>query len=180
VNAPRTVRNLRRTDASTARDRAKDRHQITGQRGLSPANCRKVMAACIQSVAMFGSELWWKGGQTRGTVGQENELQLLVNQEARAATDCLRATDVGALSMESGLRPATAQLEDRQRSSGPGRPMCSRAGRDWTTEPPDTRRYRRTGNLGRASKPTWATIKRPTTWSAPPSLGRWNRFRGDR
>jgi len=29
--------------------------------GLSPTNCRKVMTACIQSDAMFGSELWWKG-----------------------------------------------------------------------------------------------------------------------
>jgi len=38
------------------------------------------MMACIQSVAMFGSELWWKGDQTRGTIGQANEMQLLVNQ----------------------------------------------------------------------------------------------------
>jgi len=32
--------------------------RLAGQMGLSPANCRKVMTACIQSVAMFGSELW--------------------------------------------------------------------------------------------------------------------------
>jgi len=31
---------------------------LTGQMGLLPANCRKVMTACIQSVAMFGSEQW--------------------------------------------------------------------------------------------------------------------------
>jgi len=35
--------------------------RLTGQMGLSPANCRKVMTACVQSVAMFGAELWWKG-----------------------------------------------------------------------------------------------------------------------
>jgi hypothetical protein len=27
---------------------------LTGQIGLSPVNCRKVMTACAQSVAMFG------------------------------------------------------------------------------------------------------------------------------
>ena len=27
--------------------------RLTGQLGLSPANCRKVMTACIQSVAMY-------------------------------------------------------------------------------------------------------------------------------
>ena len=31
--------------------------RLTGQMGLSPANCRKVMMACVQSVAMFGAEL---------------------------------------------------------------------------------------------------------------------------
>ena len=30
--------------------------RVAGQMGLSPANCRKVMTACIQSVVMFGSE----------------------------------------------------------------------------------------------------------------------------
>jgi len=32
--------------------------RLTGQTGLSPANCRKVMTACVRLVAMFGSELW--------------------------------------------------------------------------------------------------------------------------
>jgi len=48
--------------------------RLTGQMGLSPANCRKVMTACVQSVAMFGSELWWKGDHVRGTMGQADEL----------------------------------------------------------------------------------------------------------
>jgi hypothetical protein len=34
--------------------------RLTGQLGLTPSNCRKVMTACVQSVAMYGSELWWK------------------------------------------------------------------------------------------------------------------------
>ena len=93
-------------------------HRLTRQMGLSPANCRKVMIACIQSAAMFGSELWWKGDHITGTKGRAEELQLLVNQEARATTGCFRTTSLGALSMESGLRAATTQLENRQRWFG--------------------------------------------------------------
>jgi len=92
--------------------------RLAGQLGLSPGTCRKVMTACIQSVAMFGSELWWKGAQTRGTIGRADELQRLVNQQARATTGCFRTTNRGALSMESGLRPATTQHENRQRRFG--------------------------------------------------------------
>jgi len=92
--------------------------RLTGQIGLSPENFRKVMTACIQSVAMFGAELWWEGTEKRGTIGRANELQLLVNQQARATTGCFRTTNLGILSMESGLRPAATQLENRQRRFG--------------------------------------------------------------
>jgi len=36
-----------------------------------------------------------EGNQTRGTTGQANELQVLVNQEARATTGYLRTTNLG-------------------------------------------------------------------------------------
>jgi len=32
------------------------------------------MTACIQSTAMFGSELWWKGDHVTGTKGRAEEL----------------------------------------------------------------------------------------------------------
>jgi len=89
---------------------------LKGQMALAAANCRKIMAACIQSATMFGSELWWKGGNIRGTMGPVDELQLLINHQARATTGCFRTTNLGALSMESGLKPATNQLENRQHS----------------------------------------------------------------
>jgi len=76
------------------------------------------MTACIQSVAMFASELWWKGNHVPGTIGRADELQLLVNQEARAITGCFRTTNLGALSTQSGLRAVTTQLENRQRRFG--------------------------------------------------------------
>jgi len=89
--------------------------RLTGQMGLSPANCRSVMSACVQSVAMFGVEFWWKGGNVCGTTGCAEELQLLVNREVRATMGAFRTTNLGPLLMESGLRPATNQLENCQR-----------------------------------------------------------------
>jgi len=59
---------------------------LTGRMGLILTNCRRIMTACIPSVAMFGAELWWKGGNVCGTTGRAEELQLLVNQQARATT----------------------------------------------------------------------------------------------
>jgi len=92
--------------------------RLAGQMGRSPANCGKVMTACIQSAVMFGSELWRKGDHTRGTVGQANELQQLVNQEVRATEGCYRTTNLGALSMESGPRATTAQMDNELRRFG--------------------------------------------------------------
>jgi len=51
-------------------------------------------------------------------VSRANGLQLLVNRQARATTGTFQTTNLGALSMESGLRPATNQLENRQRRFG--------------------------------------------------------------
>jgi len=92
--------------------------RLTGQMGLTPANCRKVMTACVKSATMFGAELWWKGDYATGTQGRAEEIRRLINQEARATTGCFRTTNLGALSMESGLRAATAQLENRKRRFG--------------------------------------------------------------
>jgi len=47
--------------------------RLTWQVGLSPTNCRKVMTACIQSVAMFDAELCWKG---EATIGNHRQGQL--------------------------------------------------------------------------------------------------------
>jgi hypothetical protein len=54
----------------------------------------------------------------RSTVGGAEELQKLVYQEARAVTECFRTTNQGVLVTEAGLRPAIAQLENRQRRYG--------------------------------------------------------------
>jgi hypothetical protein len=92
--------------------------RLKGQMELASVNCRKVMTACIQSVATFGSELWWKGDEVEGTISREQELQVVVNKQARAVTGCFGTTNLGALAMESGLRPVVrlepnAVLESR-------------------------------------------------------------------
>jgi hypothetical protein len=53
-----------------------------------------------------------------GTKGRAEELQKVVNKQARAVTGCFQRTNLGALAMESGRRRATAQLENRQRYFG--------------------------------------------------------------
>jgi len=52
------------------------------------------MTACIQSVAMFGSHLRWKGDHVTGTIGRADELQLLVNLVARTTMGCFRTTNL--------------------------------------------------------------------------------------
>ena len=48
-------------------------------------------------------------------VGRREEVQKLVNQEARLTTGSFRTINQGALSLESGIKPAVAQLENRLR-----------------------------------------------------------------
>jgi len=67
---------------------------------------------------MFGAELWWKGEGVWRMVCRANNLQLLVNEQTRAITGAFRSTNQGALALESGLHPATAQLQNWQRCFG--------------------------------------------------------------
>jgi hypothetical protein len=57
---------------------------ITGKYGLNPANARKVQMAAVQSVALYGSEIWWDN-----KVGKEQDLQRLINEWARRTTGML-------------------------------------------------------------------------------------------
>jgi len=114
LNSQLTLKEHHATRIKSGRNAMTRLQRLTGRMGLSPANCRRVMTACVQSVAMFRAKLWWKGGNACSTTGWAEELQLLVNQQAWAVTGAFRRTNQGALSMESGLRPAANQLENRQ------------------------------------------------------------------
>ena len=77
--------------------------------GLAPGLAHQVQVAAVQSVALYGAELWWQGQKDR-LVG----IQLMINRQARAITGMLKSTPVGPLVREAGLTPAEALLEARQ------------------------------------------------------------------
>ena len=77
--------------------------------GLAPGLARQVQVAVVQSVALYGAELWWQGQKDR-LVG----IQLMINRQARVVTGMLKSTPVGPLVREAGLAPADALLEARQ------------------------------------------------------------------
>ena len=77
-----TLRDLQKVMLKKGRKAWVRLKRLTGQMGLTAGNCCKVMTACVQSVAMYGSELWWKGEGDQGMAGGAAELQKLVNLEA--------------------------------------------------------------------------------------------------
>jgi len=49
-----------------------------------------------------------EGEEEKGTLGNRDDIQKLVNQEAGASTGAFRTTNTAAFSAESGLLPAAA------------------------------------------------------------------------
>jgi len=171
-------------------------------------------------------------------VGRLEAAQKLANHEARSTMGAFRTTNQGALSLESGLKSAATQLDNRLRrfalrlaslpkgdqtrelvgasdsalgqrlqsalgcwsgreetvllevaspldatttieeeaaaakeASQLVRPGSSRTDPAWRTERPATRSYGRKARNGKATKPTLAGAKKPSTPSVPPSRG---------
>ena len=71
---------------------------------------RAVQVACVQVVALYGSELWWDSRE----VGRRDDLQLLLYRQARSILGALPTTPRGALMRQSGLTPAPEILDSRQ------------------------------------------------------------------
>jgi len=78
--------------------------------GIVPESVRAIQAACVQAVALNGSELWWNPKEA----GRRDDLQLLLNRQARSILGALPTTPRGALMRESGLTPAPVVLDSRQ------------------------------------------------------------------
>ena len=83
---------------------------ISGKYGLASGLVRRVQIAAVQSVALYGAELWWKGQKDAA-----NELQKLINKQARAITGALPTTSIDLLIKEAGLTPAEPLLDYRER-----------------------------------------------------------------
>jgi len=90
---------------------AEARHQsLTKPYGVVPESVQAVQVACVQAVALYGSELCWDPRE----VGSRDNLQLLLNRQARSILGALPTTPRGALMTESGQTPAPVTLDSRQ------------------------------------------------------------------
>jgi len=80
------------------------------KKGLSSEGCKRIQVAAVQAVALYRSELWWHGQESRA-----QEIQKLLNEQGRRVTGCFGTTPQGALMNDAGLRPAKALLNNRVR-----------------------------------------------------------------
>jgi hypothetical protein len=77
--------------------------------GLSINLMRRVVVAAVTSVALYGSEVWWRGQQDRANI-----LQVLLNSQARAITGLLKSTPLVFLKGQACLPYASELLDHRQ------------------------------------------------------------------
>lgn len=77
--------------------------------GLSVDLMRRLVVAVVTSVALYGSEIWWRGQKDR-----VEKVQLLLNSQARAITGLLTSTPRTFLRAESCLPIARDLLDHRQ------------------------------------------------------------------
>lgn len=75
--------NERLSKAKTAEIQIK---RLSGIYELAPGLVRRIQIAAVQSMALYGAELWW-----RGQKNHEHKVQQLLNRQARAITECILA-----------------------------------------------------------------------------------------
>jgi len=83
---------------------------LTKTYGLVPESIRAIQMVCVTAVALYGTELWWDPRE----VGRQEDLQLLLNRQAKSIIGALPTTEQGALMRESGLPLAVVILDARQ------------------------------------------------------------------
>jgi len=83
---------------------------LTKMHGIIPDQVRPSQIAYVQAVALYRSELWRNPRQ----IGSQEDLQLLLNRQARSTLGALPTTPMGALMRESGITPAPVALDARQ------------------------------------------------------------------
>ncbi len=65
----------------------------------------------VQSIALYGAELWW-----RGQKNHKHTIQKLINRQGRAITSMYPSTLIHPLLSEAGLIPAQLVLDSRQKA----------------------------------------------------------------
>jgi len=83
---------------------------LTMTYGIVPESVGAVQVACVQAVALYGSELSWNPKEP----GRRDVLQLLLNGQARFIMGALPTTPRGAIMRKSGLTPASVDLDSRK------------------------------------------------------------------
>jgi hypothetical protein len=83
---------------------------LTRMHGIVPEPVRAVQIACVQAVTLYGSELWWDPKE----IGRREDLQLLLNRQARSTLGALPTTPLGPLMRDSGLTQVPVALNSRQ------------------------------------------------------------------
>jgi len=98
-------RSMKKARAGEARLRS-----LTKTYHVAAESVRAVQVACVQAVALYGSELWWDPRE----VGRRDDLQHLLNRQTRSILGALPTTPRGALMSESGVTPAPVTFDSRQ------------------------------------------------------------------
>jgi len=83
---------------------------LTQTYGVVPPCERAVQIACVQAVARYGSEFWWDPKER----SPHDDLQLVLNGQARSTLGAQRATPRGGLMRDSGRIPAAVAHDARQ------------------------------------------------------------------
>ena len=83
---------------------------LTKAYGLVPGLVRRIQLSVVQSTALYGAELWWKGQKNH-----ERTIQQIINRQARSITGMYSSTPIHPLLCEAGLVPASVLLDHRQR-----------------------------------------------------------------
>jgi len=83
---------------------------LTKMHRIIPERVRAVQIACVQAIALYGSELWWDPRE----IGRREDIKLPLNRQAISTLGALPTTPMGALMRESGLTPVAVVLDARQ------------------------------------------------------------------
>ena len=86
---------------------------LTKTHGLVPGLVRRIQLSVVQSTALYGAELWWKGQKNH-----EQTIQQMLSRQARSITGMYLSTPIHPLLCEAGLTPASIILDTRQRLYG--------------------------------------------------------------
>ena len=66
--------------------------QLSKTHGLCPGLVRRVQIAVVQSIALYGAELWWKNQKN-----YQKDLQKLINRQAQSITRTYQSSPILAL-----------------------------------------------------------------------------------